>query len=171
MLTSLEHQPLYLTLVGVLALGAGTALLLALLGMLITALFNAQSRLTGFAVLRALGATPRQLASVLTWENGIVYTMIAFVSIICGTLLSTLVLPTLTFTTILPSQVAGRITGIIPGSELYAAQNIPPLQVIIAPSLIIVLGILLVICLTATGTTTRIISTPSAAQALRLNQD
>ncbi len=171
MLTALEHQPLYLTLVGILALGAGTALLLALLGTLITALFNARSRLTNFAVLRALGASPRQIASVLTWEYGIVYAAVVLLCIACGTLLSALVLPALTFTTILPSQVAGRITGIIPGSELYAAQYAPPIRVIIPPSLAIVLGILLVICIIATGTTTRIISTPSTSQALRLNED
>jgi ABC-type lipoprotein release transport system permease subunit len=171
MLTTLEHQPLYLTLVGALALGAGTALLLALLGALITALLNARSRLTNFAVLRALGATPRQLASVLTWEYGIVYAVVALLGIVCGTLLSSLVLPTLTFTTILPSQVAGRITGIIPSSELYAAQNVPPIQVIIPSSLAIVLGILIVICIIATGTTTRIISIPSTSQVLRLNED
>jgi ABC-type antimicrobial peptide transport system permease subunit len=171
MLTALEHQPLYLTLIGVLALGAGTALLLALLGTLVTALLNARSRLTSFTVLRAFGATPRQLISVLTWENGIVYTIVALVSIVCGTLLSSLVLPTLTFTTILPSQVAGRITGIIPGNELYAAQNIPPIQVIVPPSLAVVLGILMLICMMATGTMTRIVSRPSTSQTLRLNQD
>ena len=171
MLAALEHQPLYLTLVGVLALGAGTALLLALLGTLITALLNARNRLTNFAVLRALGATPRQLASVLSWEYGIIFAAIALVSIVSGALLSSLVLPTLTFTTILPSQVAGRITGIIPGSELYAAQNIPPIQVIIPSSLAVVLGILMVICVIVAGTTTRIISIPSTSQVLRLNQD
>ena len=171
MLTTLEHQPLYLTLVGVLALGASTTLLLALLSTLITALLNAQSRLTHFAVLRALGATPRQLASVLTWEYGIVYAVVALLGIACGTLLSSLVLPTLTFTTILPSQVAGRITGIIPSSELYAAQNVPPIQMNIPSSLVIVLGILIFMCVIALGVTVRLISRPSTSQVLRLNED
>ena len=75
------------------------------------------------------------------------------------------------FTTILPSQVAGRITGIIPGSELYAAQNVPPVQVIIPTSLVLVLGALFVMCVIATETTTRTIALPSTGQVLRLNQD
>lgn len=46
-----------------------------------------------------------------------------------------------------------------------------PIQVIIPSSLVIVLGILMMMCFIATGTTTRIISIPSTSQTLRLNQD
>jgi putative ABC transport system permease protein len=171
MLTVLDHQPLYLTLVGLLALGASTALLLALLGTLVTALFNARSRLVSFAVLRALGATPSQIARVLAWEYSIICAVVAILGIACGTLLSSLVLPTLTFTTILPSQVASRITGIIPSAELYAAQNVPPIQLVIPLSLVVVPGILVLICFLAIGVILYIISRPSTGQLLRLNKD
>ncbi|HXR66657.1 MAG TPA: FtsX-like permease family protein [Ktedonobacteraceae bacterium] len=54
-------------------LGTATALLLALLGNLVASWLNARSRLVNFAALRALGTTPRQIASTLAWEQVVVY--------------------------------------------------------------------------------------------------
>ena len=53
---ALSADPIYLTLIGELELGAITALFLALLGCIVASWLSARSRLTNFAALRALGA-------------------------------------------------------------------------------------------------------------------
>lgn len=68
-----RHDPLYLDLSAMLILGAIMALLLALVGSLLASWLSVRARLTNFAVLRALGTAPRQLAAILTCEQGIVY--------------------------------------------------------------------------------------------------
>ena len=171
MLTDLEHEPLNLTLTGVLLLGATTALLLAILGSLVASLLSIRSRRTHFALLRALGATPGHIASVFSWEQGILYASAALLGIAGGVLLSDLVLPTLVFTSVLPSQLAGQITGSIPSAEFFAAQNAPPLQIIFPPSLAVALGTLGMICLLALAMMVYGVSRPSMQQVLRLNED
>src|SRR6202030_2220546 len=54
-LSAMQDDPGHLGVIGVLALGVSAALVLALVGMLISSWFNASSRLTSFAVVRALG--------------------------------------------------------------------------------------------------------------------
>ena len=171
MLAALEHEPPYLSLVGALTLGAITALLLALLGSLIASLLQAHSRLANFAVLRAIGATPRQIASILTWEQSVIYSTAVLLGITCGALLSAPVLPVLTFTNVLPSQLADQITGTVSSAEFYAAQNAPGIQIIIPPSLSIALGILAAICMLVLGAMIYTVSRPSIQQVLRLNED
>lgn len=70
---ALSNDPLYLDLIIILTIGAITALMLAVIGDLLTSWLSVRTRLTNFAVLRALGASPGQIASVLTWEQAIVY--------------------------------------------------------------------------------------------------
>lgn len=171
MLTDLEHEPLNLTLTGVVLLSATTALLLALLGSLVASLLSIRSRRTNFALLRALGATPHHIASVFSWEQGILYSSAALLGIASGVLLSDLALPTLVFTSVLPSQLAGQITGSISSAEFFAAQNAPPLHIIFPPSLGVVLGTLGMICLLALGMMVYGVSRPSMQQVLRLNED
>jgi ABC-type antimicrobial peptide transport system permease subunit len=164
---TLYHEPLNLTLFGILALGAVTALLLALVGNLIASWLSARSRLTNFAVLRALGAAPRQVAGVLTWEQGIIYVMAILLGLIFGTILSALVLPALIFSSVLPSQITGNISP----SQFYAVQSVPSINIVIPASLLIALGTLIVICVVALGMMVFIVSRPSIGQTLRLNED
>src|SRR5262249_62017399 len=93
MTAAAESDALHVDLLSVLALGAGTALLLALVGILLGSWLNARSRLTSFALLRALGSEPRQLASVLLWEQGIVYGLALGLGIGIGFVLAAAVLP------------------------------------------------------------------------------
>ena len=164
---TLSHEPLNLTLLGTLALGAVTALLLALVGNLIASWLSARSRLTNFAVLRALGAAPRQVAGVLTWEQGIIYVMALLLGLIFGTILSALVLPALIFSSVLPTQ----ITGTISPAQFYAVQSVPPITLVIPASLAIALGLLIAICVVALGMMVFVVSRPSISQTLRLNED
>ena len=167
MISILSHEPLYLTLIGVLALGAVTALLLALLGSLITSWLSAYRRLRSFATLHALGATLRQVSGVLTCEQGIIYTLAVLLSIACGALFSMLVLPSLVFT----SVVSDKITGDIPSSTFYAAQSVPPLHLVIPTSLGIALGVLVVTCIVGLGVMIRVVMASSISQVLRLSED
>src|SRR5690242_19669311 len=97
LLANLKREPLYLNLIGILGLGASAALLLALLGNLIASWLNARGRLTHFAILRALGAAPGQVASALSWEQAIIYTTALGLGVLFGALISTMVIPSLLF--------------------------------------------------------------------------
>jgi ABC-type antimicrobial peptide transport system permease subunit len=166
---TLYSEPLYLTLIGILELGALVALLLALIGNLVSSWLSARARLTSFAILRALGATPRQIASVLTWEQGMIYAAALLLGVISGFLLAFLALPGLIFSSVLPNQFAGDVT--TTSADFYAAQNTPPIQIITPPSLWIALGVLVVICVIALALMMFVVSRPTLSQALRLNED
>jgi hypothetical protein len=166
-ITTIYHEPLYLTLVGVLALEAVTALLLALVGNLIASWLSARSRLTNFAVLRALGAAPRQIAGVLAWEQSIIYVTAILLGMILGAVLSALVVPSLIYTSVLPE----KITGSVPASQFYAVQSVPPIRIVIPTSLGTALGILIAICIVALGMMIYVVSLPSISQTLRLDED
>ena len=167
MVEQLSEEPLYLTLFGILLLGTITALLLALIGNLVASWLNASSRLANFAALRALGATPGQIAGTLAWEQVIIYTMAILLGFLFGWLLAEFALPALVFTSILPSQ----ITGSVDSSTFYAAQSTPPIQVVIPQALWIALAALIALCIVALGMMVRVVSRPSIAQVLRLNED
>jgi putative ABC transport system permease protein len=164
---SLYHEPLYLDLIGVLTLGASTALLLALVGNLVASWLNAQGRLANFAVLRALGAAPPQIASTLTWEQCIIYSTSIFLGVLFGAIFSALAVPQLIFTSVDSSGATSDLTS----SQFYAAQSVPPIQIVISPMLVVVLAVLVVICVVALGMMIRVVSRPSISQTLRLNQD
>jgi len=163
----LSSDPLTLDLIGELALGASTALLLALLGNLLASWLSARNRVTNFAVLRALGTSPRQVASVLTWEQGITYVTALVLGVLFGTLLALTVIPSLVFTSV---PTSGPTSGTNNG-EFYALQHILPVQIIVPPSLIIALVILIVICVVTLGMMVRLVTQPALSQALRLNED
>ena len=163
----LADEPLYLTLFGILLLGATTALLLALIGNLVASWLNASARLANFAALRALGASPGQIAGTLAWEQVIIYTTAILLGFLFGWLLSILVLPSLIFTSILP----GQINGAVDSQTFYAAQSTPPIQIVVPAALWIALGGLILLCIIALSMMVRIVSRPSIAQVLRLNED
>lgn len=164
---SLYHEPLYLDLIGVLALGATVALLLALAGNLIASWLSARSRLANFAVLRALGAAPPQIAGTLTWEQCIIYTTSILLGILFGAIFSALVVPQLIFTSVGSSGASSDLTN----SQFFVTQSVPPIQIVIPSSLVIALVVLVVICIVALGMMVRIVSRPSISQTLRLNED
>ncbi len=163
----LQHDPFYLDLLGILTLGMFTPLFLALLSSLLTSWLTAYSRLTGFAVLRALGSAPRQLAGILTWEQGIVYTIMFGLGLLAGALLSLMVLPALVLTDV--ASIGGSTSS--PTSGAAFLQDLPALQVILPASLSIVLGLLLGISIFALVMMIVMVSRPSVSQTLRLNVD
>ena len=161
---SLSKDPLYIALLGMLLIGAITALFLALLGNLIVSWQNARNRLTNFAVLRALGSSRQQLANILLWEQSIVYSTSLILGLLFGVLLATLALPTMVFTS--ANGTVQLSTG-----QFYVLQGVPPVQVVIPLTLWITLGLLILICLVALRMMVSIVSRPSISQTLRLNED
>ena len=157
-IATVQNDPNYLGVVGVLYIGVAAALILALVGALILSWLNASNRLTSFAVARSLGMAPRQIAAILLWEQGLVYILALLLGLGLGAILTIFVGPTV---------------GALPvGSGLDIGFNIPPIQVVIPyAQLLLMLGVLTVICLAALLLMARIVSRPSLSQTLRLNED
>jgi ABC-type lipoprotein release transport system permease subunit len=162
LLISLKSDPLYVVLGGVLGIGTVTALLLALVGDLLASWLSARTRLTNFAILRALGTTPQQVASILTWEQAIVYITGLLLGVGFGFLLSMTVIPSLTFTT---------LNADLSNNQFYALQTALPTSVVLPPTLPLALLVLVAIYVLALTMMVRVVSRPSLSQALRLSED
>ncbi len=161
----MSSDPLSLALLGVLMIGALTALLLSLLGNLTLSWLSARSRVVNFAVMRALGTEPSQLASVLTYEQVVVYATALGLGVAFGMLLSYLVLPAFVFTAPVSNSVVS--TGVF-----YITQSVPPIQLVI-PALLIALmiGVLVAVCIVIVGMMVRFAARPALSNALRLPGD
>ncbi len=154
------HDPLQIDLTGVLQIGAITALLLALIGALIASWVSARSRQVNFAILRALGTAPPQLAGVLLWEQGIIYGTAITLGVALGVILIAVVLPAMVF------------TGLFEGQGFVTILNVPPVQIVWpAVTLGLVIGGMIAVCIVAIALMTRIATQPSIGQTLRLNED
>ena len=149
---TLHADPLTITLVGILSIGTVATLLLAIVGDLLASWLSARTRLTNFAVLRALGTSPRQVASVLTWEQALVYIVGVLLGIAFGTLLANTVSPTL----------------IANSSTLQVGL---PTHLVVPFSLITAFCAVIAIFVLALGMMVRVVSRPSMSQTLRLNED
>lgn len=164
-LHALEQDPLYLALLDVLILGTATTLLLALVGNLLASWLSARTRLLHFAVLRALGTTPGQLASILMWEQGIVYATAIVLGAAFGSVLAGTMVPALVFTGASNDANAQSV------GSFYSLQQLLPTQIVVPSPLAVVFAALVVICAVAIGLMAWGVSRPSLGQTLRLNAD
>lgn len=163
--SAMNTNPLYLALLGVLLVGTITALLLGLLGNMVVSWLSARSRFIHFAVMRALGTAPAQIAGILTYEQVIVYATAIGLGVAFGLLLSFLILPAFVFTSPVGNAIGG--TGL-----LYITQSVPPIQMVIPGVLVaLAIGILIAICVVILGVMVRIVSRPALSSTLRLNSD
>ncbi|HEY7358699.1 MAG TPA: FtsX-like permease family protein, partial [Ktedonobacterales bacterium] len=165
LLDQMQRDPYSVAINGILLLGVGLTLLLALVGALVASWLNARSRLTNFAVLRALGGAPRQIASVFAWEQGIIYAVAGGLGLIFGALLALTGVPGLVFT----NPIAPGDT--ISDAEFYVIQRVLPPQVVWPGTLVAAAAAFLVICALALALMTRVVAKPSIGQTLRLNED
>ncbi len=155
------RDALYIDLLGVLAIAAGTALTLALVGILLGSWLSARTRLISFALLRAFGSEPAQLAGVLLWEQGIIYTLALGLGVVMGFALAAAVLPVIIFTNGTLQQTIDTL-----------ASDVPPIQIVVPwPAVGAVLGGLLLLCGAAVLLMTRVVAHPSIGQTMRLNED
>jgi ABC-type lipoprotein release transport system permease subunit len=165
MIADLQHDPLYLNLITMLRLGALVTVLLALVGNLVASWLSARSRLLNFAVLRALGSAPRQIARVLIWEQGMIYAAALLLGVLFGAVLIATIVPALVFTGA-PNNGAAISSG-----EFYVMQHVLPVQIVLPPSLGAVFAALIAICAGVLWMMARVVSRPSIGQTLRLNED
>lgn len=155
-----QQNSVHLDIVGVLAIAVCTVLVLALIGTLLSSWLNAASRRTNFAVMRALGMASRQIATVLLWEQGFLYSIAFVLGIGLGALLTIFVAPTVSLL-----DLAG------PGGRDNPYDIPSVLTTIPYPQLLLLLGIMGVICLGALLLMARIVSRPSISMTLRMNED
>ncbi len=161
----MQQDPLYVAINSILLLGVSITLLLALVGALLVSWLTTSARLTNFAVLRALGSVPRQIASVLRWEQGLVYGAASVLGITFGVLLVLSVVPGLVFTNPAPPGT------VISEAEFSVIQHVLPVQIVLPPSLGAALAVLIALCTLALALMTRAAATLSLSQTLRLNED
>ncbi len=164
---NLQNDPLYLDITGLLSIGTLITIVLLLLGNLIASWLNVRNRLAQFAVLHALGATSRQVSSILVWEQGISYVTGIVLGLLFGFLLAIFLLPSLVYTGVVSSGVGSDLST----AQFYLVQNAPPIQVVLPPWLLLLLVVLLFIFAATLMLIIRVITKPSSAQTLRLNVD
>ncbi len=163
-IAQLQQQSTQRDIVGIIALGATVPLLLAVAGNLIASWLNARNRRAMFALLRALGSVQRQLATMLALELGFIYVTALCLGCALGLVLAFVTVPLLVFTNIVSIGTNGD-------TDLFLAQNIPAVRIIIPSSLAMVLGVLAVLCLCVLLWMIYLVSRPSISQTLRLNED
>jgi ABC-type antimicrobial peptide transport system permease subunit len=166
LLSEQQNDPLALNLLGVLTLGTLTPLLLALVGSLLLSWMSVRNRLLSFAVLRALGTNPRQLAGILSYEQALTYVTMLFLGISSGLLLAVIALPAL-----ISSAVVAPGSSLDTTTALPSLADMPDLHIIYPPLLLLVLGLLIAICGITIGMLARQVSRPAISQTLRLNAD
>jgi putative ABC transport system permease protein len=164
---NLTSDPLYAAIVGILLIGAGVALLLGLLGNLLVSWLNARNRRTTFVILRALGCAPRQIASVLIWEQGIVYGFALLLGVLLSILFALIVLPAFIFSPLASGDAANASA-----ESFYVAQSVPAIHIVIPPGpALSVLAALVATCVIALALMTRIVVQPQIGQMLRVDED
>ncbi|HYI65658.1 MAG TPA: FtsX-like permease family protein [Candidatus Limnocylindrales bacterium] len=95
---TLTDDPVALGVIGALAIGSIAALIVAIIGFVVSAVVSTRERLGEFALLRALGLSPGQLSAWLTLENAFLLTAGVVAGTGLGLVLSWLVLPFVTLT-------------------------------------------------------------------------
>jgi len=159
-------DPLSLDLITIMSMGVAATLLLALLANILLPLLSVRTRLTSFAVLRALGSEPAEVTRILTWEQSIILASSILLGLLFGTLLALTAVQPLVFTGVTASSEISAS-----GNLVYSLQTIIPVAIVVPASLGIALGVLLAICLLALGIMTRLAQRPLMAQVLRMNED
>ena len=160
---TLQTDPLYLGLLGILTIGTITALLLSLLGNVLAFWVNVQTRQIAFAALRALGTTSQQIVRVLIWEQGSVYVLAILPGLLLGLLLAVTVVPMLVFTSASGSQI--NI------AQVDVSQTTVPTQLVFPPLLLLVMLALILICVVGLCMMIYVVPRLSLSQTLRINED
>jgi len=167
LMATMSADPLFLNLQLILLANMVATLLLALGGNMLAAWQDVRERVGSFVVLRSLGATAMQAISVLLWEQGIVYAIALVLGIVSGVLFALLVVPTLTVTSI---PVTG-ILSTVSSSEFYVIQHMLPAQVVLPPTLALLLPALVVVIALTLWVIVREVVTPPLGQTLRVDED
>jgi hypothetical protein len=95
---ALQSDPVALGTIGSLALGFFAATVFAAVGFAVSAVVSARERITEFALLRAVGLSPRQLAAWLFMEHGVLVLISLIFGATIGLGLAWLILPLIAIT-------------------------------------------------------------------------
>jgi ABC-type lipoprotein release transport system permease subunit len=167
LLDALNKDPLAVNLSGVLILGIAAILLLAVIGDLLASLLGVHTRRINFAVLRALGTTPTQVAGVLAWEQVIVYVGALALGLLLGAFLAVTLIPNLIFS----SAPSIGLLSTLSTTEFYALQHILATPLVISPTLLLTLALLIVVCAVSLVLMVQSVARPAMSLLLRLNDD
>ena len=162
LLATLQSDPLFLVLDGVLMLGTITALLAALVGETLASWLSARTRRTNLVTLRALGTTLTQVARVLTWEQLIVSGTGLLLGVGFGALLIASVIPSLTLT---------DLNANLSGTQFFTLQGAVPTRVVVPPWLPLVLLVYAGMVVAAVAIMVRVVARPAVEQTLRLDEN
>jgi ABC-type antimicrobial peptide transport system permease subunit len=160
--TTLQSDPLYLVLDGVLILGTVTAFLVALVGGVLASWLNARTRQVSYITLQALGASTRQTSNILIWEQAIVYFTGLLLGAAFGTLLIVSVIPSLTFT---------DLNSNLSSEQFFALQSVLSTQITVPPWIPLVLLTLVGIYLLTLFIMVRVVTGSVISKKLRLAED
>jgi ABC-type lipoprotein release transport system permease subunit len=163
-MATLQHEPFYLTLTGTATFSVILPLTLAFLGTLLASWVYLRRELTSFVALRALGATPRQLRSILVWEQSLAFGTALALGVGLGLPLALTLVPNVIYSN------AGTGTGAAT-SIFFTLQHIPAIQVVVPGSVTLVVALLLAAGLGEILLLTRFATRTSISQTLRLNDD
>jgi Predicted ABC-type transport system involved in lysophospholipase L1 biosynthesis, permease component len=156
LLTQAQSDPVQLDTMGLLLFGLVSILVISLIGTVLSAWLSVKQRLLNFTLLRALGMSPRQIASTLLWEQGTIYVIALLLGLGIGWLLSRLV---------------GLIFPLM-GSSVMAMQTRAPVQAVLPAQWTgLLVGGLLLVCGGLLLAMARYATRPAISQTLRLNED
>lgn len=166
-ISDLQNDPFTVNMLLVLDIGAITAFFLALLGDLIASWVDTRARRNRFVVLRALGATSRQISAMLLWEQGIIYLGALALGLGLGALLTRAAVPVLVLTD-LPAHGPMSLMSI---NDLYFLQQALPARLVVPSSLPLIFVALVLVCFIVLGTMIRAVLHSKISSELRLNED
>jgi len=162
---SSTQEPLVLTLGSVALFDVLVALLLAIIALAFASWNYAQRRFTSLALLRAIGAEPRQVLRVLQWEQGLTFACALALGVGLGLVLANTLIPNLVFTPGVSNDATAS------GAGYFALQQAPPVAVVLPLVAWLIIGGLALLCVGLIVVLSLIASRRSLGQALRLNED
>lgn len=162
LITRYQHDPLQNDLLFAQSIIAIAAFILAFVGLLSAAGFNAAQQRIAFVILRALGTSNQQLRMIAVWEQMVIYGTGLLLGAFFSGILIWLVAPMLAFIQLFNDA----------GGNSVLAFDVPPVQTVIPVSMLaMAVGIVFALCLGViffiNGQTLR----NPMNQMLRLNQD
>ncbi len=132
---SLLSDPVALGNIGSLSLGFVAAAVFAAIGFIVSAVVSARERVTEFALLRALGLSPRQLVRWMALEHGVLLAISLIGGTLLGIALAWLVLPLI--------AVTQQATQVVPGVIVVVPWlTIVLLELGVVAVLLLVVGVL-----------------------------
>jgi ABC-type antimicrobial peptide transport system permease subunit len=157
LLNQAQTDPSQVAITGTLALGITVLLVLATIGLVLTAWLSVKRRLTSFAILRALGMSSRQVAAILLWEQGTTYLLALLLGVGIGWVLTTFVEPAFQL-----------MDGLVHISISY---NVPRMVVLPYSWFGLLVGLFVLVCAILLFFMGRYAAQPAINHMLRLNED